>query len=81
MKMIKIIRYDTWGNEEDGFEVNDAFTVGNIEREDYCPVETILEYFGQAAVIANDADYGDDREEIINITNGRPLGAILIEGE
>lgn len=74
--MIKVIRYDVIGNDERGYEVNDLYTVGNINREDYDPIETLLDYFGGNAVIANDA-FGGNREEVINITNGKPLGALI----
>lgn len=75
--MVQIIRYDVWGNEEDGFDVNDSFGVGTISREDYDPIETLLEYFGPSACIDNSGDFGDDREEVIDITNSKPLGALI----
>lgn len=34
MKKLRVITYDTWGNEQDGFEVNNLFEVGIINIEE-----------------------------------------------
>ena len=31
MPKLRVIQYDTWGNEKDGYEVNNLFEVGIIE--------------------------------------------------
>ena len=31
MPKLRVIQYETWGNKEDGYEVNDLFEVGIIE--------------------------------------------------
>ena len=31
MPKLRVIQYDTWGNETEGFEVNNLFEVGTIE--------------------------------------------------
>lgn len=31
MPKLRVIQYDTWGNETEGYEVNDLFEVGIIE--------------------------------------------------
>ncbi len=80
--MIKVIKYDTWGNVEDGFNVNDAFTVDTIDPYDVVDdTQLIKEYFGDDAEVNNSGDFGDGREEIVSISNGKPLGALVWDGE
>lgn len=80
MKIVRFVKYDVWGNNEDGYTVNDVYPAGSMLRDDYCPLESITGMFGLNAVITNDADYGD-RDEIVDITNGKPLGAAIFEEE
>jgi hypothetical protein len=34
MKKLRVISYDTWGNKEDGYEVNNLYEVGVIKISD-----------------------------------------------
>ena len=34
MNEYELYSYDVWGNEEDGYEVNDSYKIGKIELED-----------------------------------------------
>jgi hypothetical protein len=34
MRKLRVVSYDTWGNERDGFEVNNLYEVGVVEISD-----------------------------------------------
>ena len=67
---------DVWGNEEDGFEVNDWRKVGQIEVADMATDEEILdaligrEYLSTRCVDVDDV--GDGMIDIV-LPSGRPL--------
>lgn len=59
--MWEAITYDVWGNEDDGYEVNAAYTTGRIyEIDDYEDDDAIIKALTDGGEI-----YGDlDREDI-----------------
>jgi hypothetical protein len=85
---IDIWSYDTWGNEEDGYTVNDRCRITTLEQ-DHAPtdeeINTIIEeYFGtEKDGVSVDGGIGDDMHYEIILDDDEntdyPLGQILIE--
>jgi len=77
-----ILSYDVWGNEEDGFEINDTFSVGSLELEDDEQYDdsVLVEKLIEAELLAEDArpeDFAFDGDEfhvfIADADTGRPI--------
>lgn len=85
----EIIRYEVWGNEEDGFEVNDAHRVGKVDVEldiQTHNVGTSREFQSAAMTdeqvkeaLGLDCDIetsGDDLLYTVDDADGRPIGEL-----
>jgi hypothetical protein len=76
-----VVTYDVWGNEDEGFEVNDSHGAGHIELEDeeQFDDEILLQKLTEAGFLADveidDLAFdGDDAVVYINDAhNGKPL--------
>ena len=82
---IKIIDYwDVWGNEEEGFEVNDCSSRGFIEIDDNATDQEILNELIKIGLFnytttLNDIKFAWSDESYCELTqtkDGRPLGCL-----
>lgn len=71
--LVRVIKYDVWGNKDDGFEVNDEFDkTGWIA----CRESLIQDYFGNPESLELD-EFGDFWGwELVEAATGKPLGRI-----
>jgi hypothetical protein len=78
----EVITYDVWGNEDDGFEVNQAFTTGRVievcDDEDNDSIVEGLINSGEfhAGVVGADIDVDGD-EHVIYINDAKTFEPIL----
>ena len=64
------IEYDVWGNEEDGWEVNQGFYT-SLQMENPTK-EKFVEHFN---VNIDDVDFDESNENVIYVeVNGKPVG-------
>jgi hypothetical protein len=77
----EVIDHEVWGNDEEGFEVNDSWKIGIIELSEDCTDEEILEtmkefgYFKESVKVT-DIEIDGEIEYSLYINqsdNGRPL--------
>jgi hypothetical protein len=71
--------FDVWGNEEDGWEINNLSKEGEIVLEDFKP-ETIIEslkdfgFLSEICSLENVAiEWAGDIIEVLEKSNGKPL--------
>lgn len=72
--------YDVWGNDEDGYEVNDVMLVGTIELPENVSdtdIIKILKEYGALGKFASKDNISIERDdmfiEVFNKDNGYPL--------
>lgn len=80
----EVRHYDTWGNESDGWDVNDSFVlhraeiqaVGEEEVIKYC----LKEFFPSNVVTEEEENFEADirRTIYVNLPIGKPYGEIVI---
>lgn len=78
MPRYRIYRYDTWGNEEDGFEVNDTYRTANVYdiEADWTNERIIAAIEGEGITL----EWPDEDICYINETaTGKPLGELRRE--
>lgn len=80
MATYRVYSLDVWGNETDGFEVNDRRQIGTVEIEDDTPDGSILGrlqakgYLDESLSIIDVCIDGDDEVIFIDTTHtGYPL--------
>lgn len=68
---------DVWGNEEDGFDVNDSWRIGEVEiSDDADPIEVLFEegYLSDIGRVRSEVQYDDDGMMTIACEmTGKPL--------
>ena len=71
----KVLVCDVWGNEEDGWEVNDVTVVGCINLPDEPTDDEIMEQvFTKPYTVEIDSGVSDEcRVEFIRIRDGKPV--------
>ena len=76
----KVIHYfDVWGNEKDGFQVNNLAEIGTIQLKDYTNIKEIIQKLKEIDFLAkhcrtNMFDVWNDYEMIeYSRKNGKPL--------
>lgn len=77
MQKWRWVSYDVWGNEEDGFQVNDEFKSGSVfDIPEGASDEEIRDIVGLNPGFEFDdsADFGDGRIEVVESKNQRPDG-------
>jgi hypothetical protein len=67
--MIRVWKYDVWGNPKDGFEVNDRFEIGTHK------------VYPQAIFQAKDADIIHFLKNEGHLTKGTHLSSFQIDGD
>lgn len=61
----KVVDYfDVWGNEEEGFEVNNLATIGTIEISDYTNYHDILRKLVEINFLTSDIPVGDILDQL-----------------
>jgi hypothetical protein len=81
MDKYRVINYfDVWGNEEDGWEVNNLCSEGYIELKDYTDKNEIIDALQEMNLLnekasADTVHFYNDYEmiELFEEANGRPL--------
>lgn len=63
----RVLELDLWGNDEDGYEVNDQHDVGAITlmSEDYQDDQKVLEALVDAGYLEAEQDYSVDGDEYV----------------
>jgi len=92
MTTLKIINLDVWGNEEEGYEINDFIPVGTIEVDVKDPYDISTEKLVDLLVDENyirpsakklielsDFGYADYFYQVSEKKTGRPLYNIQLE--
>ena len=92
MVKLKVINLDVWGNEKDGFEINNFTSIGTIEVSVKDPYEItarklknllIKENFirpsARKLIELSDLGYSDYFYQVIEKKNGRPIYNIQLE--
>jgi len=84
MAEYKVWNYDVWGNDEDGFTVNDRNEIGSVDLPDDPTdaqiLEAISEYWDTDRLTIDDsADFGDGVIEIIVEETEEPVGQLVRE--
>jgi hypothetical protein len=82
--LVTINTYDVWGNEIDGYDINDIFKYGEFDF-DYTTAddEQILDFlkghYFNSSITLDDIDIDDDIDciQISDAKNGRPVCEIL----
>lgn len=78
----EVRHYDTWGNEKDGWDVNDSFVIRQAEIQEVKEKEVIkycLKEFFPSNVVTEEEYFGADNRTIyVNLPNGKPYGEITI---
>jgi len=79
--MYEVREYDTWGNPRDGFEVNDSFTLGEVE---FSQGQDLLQTLVDENIICQGAvnrlqveDLGPGYLEVIERSTGKPVLGLL----
>ena len=73
--------YVTWGNEKDGWDENDSFTIHEAEIQEVEEEEVIkycLKEFFPSNVVTEENFGADNRTIYVNLPNGKPFGEITI---
>ena len=78
----EVRHYDTWGNESDGWDVNDSFVIRRAEIQEV-EVEEVIKYclkeFFPSNVVTEENFGADDNCTIyVNLPIGKPYGEITI---
>lgn len=85
MKKYRLVKYDVWGNDEDGYEVNDIYQTDTILRFKGFPTDgqiiKALQKYAYNNMRSSDVDFpGMGDETIIYIDfDGRPLCELRLE--
>ena len=78
----EVRHYDTWGNESEGWDVNDCFVIRKAEIQEVEEEEVIKyclkEFFPSNGVVAKENFGADNRTIYVDLPNGKPYGAITI---
>ena len=77
----EVRHYDTWGNESDGWDVNDSFVIHRAEIQEVEEEEVIkycLKEFFPSKVVTEEHFGADNRTIYVNQPNGAPFGQITI---
>jgi len=77
----EVRHYDTWGNEKDGWNVNDSFTIHEAEIQEVEEDKVIkycLKEFFPSNVVTEENFGADNRTIYVNLPNGKPFGEITI---
>ena len=77
----EVQHYDTWGNDKDGWIVNDSFTIHEAEIQEVEEEEVIkycLKEFFPTNVVTEENFEVDNRTIYVNQPNGAPFGQITI---
>lgn len=85
MQTWNVFTYDVWGNDEEGFQVNDRYDWGSLELLEDASDEMVVQAIKDFGVFAKDALVGefeiDGDDSAIYITaanNGCPLCELLM---
>ncbi len=85
MVRVEVLDYDVWGNQKEGYEVNDIYRRGNVDLKDFSRRE-IVRKFKEAGYLvprahANsfevDTSIGDGAE-LLHKRTGRPLFGLRV---
>lgn len=82
-----VLSLDVWGNEEDGFEVNDRCRVGTIDLDESLNSDDVLRELDGAGYVhaslceVNDAIGDEYTLHIDSAQNGRPLLQLELQEE
>lgn len=77
----EIRHYDTWGNESEGWDVNDSFVIHKAEIQEVEEEEVIkycLKEFFPSNVVTEENFGADNRTIYVDLPNGKPYGEITI---
>ena len=77
----EVRHYDTWGNENDGWDVNDSFVIHKAEIQEVEEEEVIkycLKEFFPSNIVTEENFEVDNRTIYVNQPNGAPFGQITI---
>lgn len=78
----EVRHYDTWGNEKDGWNVNDSFTIHEAEiqktEEDKVIKYCLKEFFPPKVTTEEDLTGTKTRVIYVDLPNGKPFGQITI---
>jgi hypothetical protein len=82
----RVCGLDVWGNEDDGFEVNDSHDIGFIEIENNCSDEQIIKslvdkgFLNAAALELAEVDFVGNEAIFINEKDtGRPSLNLMVD--
>lgn len=78
-KTYTLVTYDLWGNEEDGYQVNDKYAGETIELEDDASDEDILKTINVS--LDCDVDWQGLEACYISSSSGKPLCELLLKEE
>ncbi len=86
---VTIYTYDVWGNEDDGFDVNDVFTYGTYDLEDASDegiIAFLNEHFFKNAQTLETINLDNLQQDTLWIEleqadNGKPIGRIVAKDE
>ena len=78
----EVRHYDVWGNENEGWDVNDSFVIHRAEIQEVEEEEVIKyclkEFFPSKAVTEENFGADDNRTIYVNLPIGKPYGEITI---
>ncbi|NCB27222.1 MAG: hypothetical protein EOM62_17475 [Bacteroidia bacterium] len=77
----EVRHYDTWGNENEGWEVNDSFVLHRAEIQEVEEEEVIkycLKEFFPSNVVTEENFGADIRTICVDLPIGKPYGEITI---
>lgn len=77
----EVRHYDTWGNESEGWDVNDSFVLHTAEIQEVDEEEVIkycLKEFFPSKVVTEENFGADNRTIYVNLPIGKPYGEITI---
>lgn len=55
MQTWNVFTYDVWGNDEDGFEVNDRYDWGSVKLPEDAPGKVVIQTIKDFGIFAQDA--------------------------
>lgn len=77
----EVRHYDTWGNESEGWDVNDSFVIHWAEIQEVEEEEVIkycLKEFFPSNVVTEEYFWADNHTIYVNLPIGKPYGEITI---
>lgn len=79
MNNYELIQYEVWGNEEDGFEVNNLFKIGEYEVLPHYNYQQILSLINAKSNVTIDENLSCGMNYyFIDCDNGKPLGELRL---